>query len=98
MSKSSDALKTRRFKILADENRLKILEYLYKKPSNVSTIASSLNIEQSLLSHHLKIMKDEGLLEGCRDGKTIVYRIAQGIEGGKSKKILNMKCCKIELG
>jgi len=97
MPRKSDSLKMRRFKILADANRLKILEFLLKGPANVSSISSRLDIEQSLLSHHLKIMKDEGLLEGRREGKTIVYRIARAIKEGKSKKVLDMKCCRIDL-
>ncbi|MEC7641274.1 MAG: metalloregulator ArsR/SmtB family transcription factor [Nitrospinota bacterium] len=83
--------------MLADENRLEILEFLFNGPANVSTISSKLKIGQSLLSHHLKIMKDEGLLAATRNGKTIVYEIAEGVKGSKSKKILDMKCCRIDL-
>jgi len=97
MPRKSDSLKMRRFKILADANRLKILEFLLKGSANVSAISSRLDIEQSLLSHHLKIMKDEGLLEGRREGKTIVYQIARDVKTGNSKKVLDMKCCRIDL-
>ncbi|MFQ5673697.1 MAG: ArsR/SmtB family transcription factor [Nitrospinales bacterium] len=97
MPRKSDSLKMRRFKILADANRLRILEFLLQSPANVSAISARLDIEQSLLSHHLKIMKDEGLLEGRREGKTIVYQIARDVKTGKSKKALDMKCCRIDL-
>lgn len=47
-------------KVLADENRLKIVEALSKECESVNKIAEKAEISQPLASHHLKILKNAG--------------------------------------
>lgn len=64
---------TKLFKVLGDETRLSILHLLSQNEANVSTIASTLNIEQSNVSHQLKTLKDHRLVQSRREGKSNIY-------------------------
>ncbi|MBK6622594.1 MAG: winged helix-turn-helix transcriptional regulator [Saprospirales bacterium] len=64
-------------KAISHPVRLEILEVLEGKPAqSVAEILEQLDVEQSLLSHHLTKMKDKGILESYRDGRNIYYRLA----------------------
>ena len=64
-------------KAIAHPARLQVLEQLHLHgPMSVSEIVEKINIEQSLLSHHLSKMKDKGILNATRDGKNIYYEVA----------------------
>ncbi|MDX9790011.1 MAG: metalloregulator ArsR/SmtB family transcription factor [Candidatus Kapabacteria bacterium] len=68
----ADVLKT-----IAHPVRLEIIELLEENGSmGVTELQHKLNIEQSLLSHHLAKMKDRGVLRSKRDGKNLYYSIA----------------------
>jgi len=63
-------------KSIAHPSRLAIIKILSeKKLLAVSEISEALNLEQSLTSHHLNIMKTKGVLESKRDGKSIKYKL-----------------------
>jgi len=49
------------FKVLADANRLRIIEVLSKECESVNQIANKAGISQPLTSHHLKILKEAGI-------------------------------------
>ena len=49
---------------------------LFSKNYGVSEIRENINIEASLLSHHLSKMKSVGILESYRNGRNIYYRLA----------------------
>jgi len=60
------------FKVLSDENRLAILQVLENGAKPVNEIATQLDISQPLVSHHLKILKNSGIVVSCRK-KAFVY-------------------------
>src|SRR5688572_15171792 len=60
-------------KVLADETRLAVMEQLMAGPRHVGEINGPLAIEPSLLSHHLKVLRDAGLVTAERDGKQVLY-------------------------
>ena len=61
---------------LAHPLRLRILEYIDRNGSiNVNKIYKALNIEQSITSQHLKIMRLAGVINSMRDGKYVHYDI-----------------------
>lgn len=53
---------------LAHPNRIRILEYLGKGVHCNCELASELDLEQSNLSRHLKILVDTGILRSWKDG------------------------------
>lgn len=56
--------------------RLKILEFINLNPNiNVNKIYSSLQLEQSITSQHLRTLRDVGLVNAHREGKYIRYTI-----------------------
>ena len=64
------------FKIFGDSTRIRILNFLLEKENNVSSIAESLNLSQTAVSHQLKILKINNLIKNRRDGKVIYYSLA----------------------
>jgi DNA-binding transcriptional ArsR family regulator len=64
-------------KAISHPLRLEIVELLEEKePQSVAEILEQIDVEQSLLSHHLNKMKDKGVLESHRKGRNIYYRLA----------------------
>lgn len=63
------------FKALADENRMRILKLLGSGEKCACELLKELEITQSTLSHHMKILCDSGLVVGRREGKWMYYRI-----------------------
>jgi len=61
---------------LAHPLRLKILEFIDSNGQiNVNKIYKALDIEQSITSQHLKILKLSGVLNAEKDGKYVHYQI-----------------------
>ncbi len=81
--------------VLADPTRLAVLEVLLAGPANVKRINESVRIAQNLLSHHLRVLREAGLVTARRDGKGILYTLADGVGTGKSHQSLNLGCCKL---
>lgn len=63
------------FKAFCDENRLQILELLQNGEYSASEILAGLNISQSTLSHHMKILCESGIVAPRREGKWTYYSI-----------------------
>lgn len=64
------------FKIFGDSTRIKILYELSKGERNVSDIALALNMNQSAISHQLRVLKNSKLVKNRREGKAIYYSLA----------------------
>ena len=64
-----------RFKALADETRLRILNLTLAQELNVQEIEEILAMGQSRISRHLRILADCGLLSCRRDGLWAFYRV-----------------------
>lgn len=62
-------------KIIAEENRLKILCMLLNGELSVCDIWQYLNIPQNLASHHLKVLKEFGLINSRKEGLNVFYSI-----------------------
>ena len=85
-----------RLKILADPTRLKVVEVLMKGPRHVQEINDDIHIEQSLLSHHLKVLREAGIVRSQRDGKAVLYSLNPSVfSDDQLKKALNLGCCEI---
>ena len=67
----------RRFSLLGDPTRLKILTCLAKADELcVCDLADILQMDTSAISHQLRKLRDSGLVSNERDGATIYYRLA----------------------
>lgn len=68
-------LAIQRMKALSDEKRLRILEQLAGGERCVCDLTDALDAGQSLLSFHLKTLKDAGLVSDRRAGRWVHYSI-----------------------
>lgn len=64
------------FKVFGDSTRIKILYALLKEPMCVCDISELLNMTQSAISHQLKILKNSKLVKCRREGKSVIYSLA----------------------
>lgn len=83
------------FKALCDPNRQMIIEMLQDGEKCACKILEELNIVQSTLSHHMKILCDSGLVDSSRVGKETHYSLNK--EGfSNAKKILDELFSKVK--
>jgi len=61
------------FKVLADMNRLRIIDVLSKDCESVNEIAAKAGISQPLASHHLKELKRVGIARAEKRGNFNYY-------------------------
>lgn len=64
------------FKVLGDSTRIRILHLLRQSEKNVTEIAEELNMNQSAISHQLRILKNSKLIKNRREGKTVFYSLS----------------------
>jgi ArsR family transcriptional regulator len=64
-------------KVISEENRLLILCLLKRGKMCVCEIWQYLNLPQNLVSHHLKVLKDFGLIKSHRESTKIIYSLNQ---------------------
>lgn len=64
------------FKGFADPTRVHILSLLAQKELCVTDIAETVEISQSAISHQLRLLKQMHLIKFRREGKNILYSLA----------------------
>jgi DNA-binding transcriptional ArsR family regulator len=64
------------FKALSDENRLKILKLLKLREMCVCELMVALDMTQPNLSHHLRILENQGIISHIKKGKWAYYYLA----------------------
>ncbi len=84
-----------KLKALADSTRLAVMESLMDGPMRVGELVRLLGVEQSLLSHHLRVLREMELLVAKREGKSVVYALAPGVEGALAARTLDLGCCQL---
>lgn len=73
------------FKAFSDENRLMILELLRNGEKCACVILENLDIGQSTLSHHMKILCESGIVCSRKEGKWTYYSLSEkGCEYAKN--------------
>ena len=85
-------------KTLGDETRLRILESLLMGEKCVTDLVQELKCSQPHVSHHLRILRDSGLVEGHRDGKQVCYRVSPTIQralANRQGQALDFGCCEL---
>lgn len=75
MSFSPEAV-GRLFKVLGDENRVRILQALEQGERSVSEILDKTGLPQTLASFHLRILREGGVVTTERRGPFVYYRLA----------------------
>jgi DNA-binding transcriptional ArsR family regulator len=60
---------------LATPSRLMILGRLRDGSATVGELADAVQMEQSAVSHQLRLLRNLGLVDGVRQGRSIVYSL-----------------------
>ena len=66
-------------RVVADPTRLQLLSMIYGSSSRVVTVgemASHLGLRQPTVSHHLRLMLEDGLVERHQQGRQVWYSLA----------------------
>ena len=63
------------YRALGDPSRLRIIYVLSKSPLCVCDIATLLDMTQSSISHHLRILRDLNLVKFKKEGKLVIYSL-----------------------
>lgn len=74
------------FKVFGDSTRIRIMFALSQDEMPVMNIAQTLNMEQSAISHQLRILRQNKLVRVRRDGKQLYY----SLDDDHIKKIIEM--------
>ncbi len=86
---------------LTDPTRLRIVTQLFGGPTSVSDLCSSLNEEFGKVSHHLKVLRNAGCVQGLKEGRQVVYRlhpdVSRAVNDSKESKTLDFGCCRFSL-
>ena len=80
-------------KVLADETRLAVVEQLLEGPKTVTEMNESLEVEPTLLSHHLKALRDAQLIVGTREGRFVSYSLTKALLGRRKGNAIDLGCC-----
>jgi ArsR family transcriptional regulator len=104
-SDTQHRLKARVFYALSDPVRIEILEFIRNGEKCVCEIAPHLNLIQPVVSRHLKILKDSGLVADRKEGNkrlysvtfpeiyTIIDDVTPKLASDLSKKIMEQMVC-----
>ena len=84
------------FSLLADSTRLKIFWLLCHSKECVLNIAQILKMTNPAVSHHLKILREAGLIESYRDEREVFYTVANGAKSQALhsiiEKLMSINC------
>lgn len=89
------------FKALCDEKRLHILELLRSGEKCACVLIEQMQIGQSALSYHMKILCDSGIVHSRQDGKWTHYSLSKTGSAYAMQRLLQIttpnaeeECCK----
>ncbi len=74
-SENTNKLKAKIFRALSDPDRLEILEFLRDGEKCVCEIIPHVNLMQPVVSRHLRILKESGVVKFRKDGTKRMYSI-----------------------
>lgn len=74
------------FKVFGDSTRIRIMFAIADNEMSVLSIAEALNMEQSTISHQLRVLRQNKLVKVRREGKQIYYTL----DDDHVKKIIEM--------
>lgn len=64
------------FRLLGDPTRLRILFFCLNGPKAVGDIAESLKLSQTLVSHHLRLLRGARLVRSERQARNVYYELS----------------------
>lgn len=84
------------FKALCDEKRLAILELLRSGEKCACVLIDQLNMGQSAVSYHMKILCESGIVVSRQEGKWTHYRLSETGSNAAAELLLQLTTPNIE--
>ena len=86
-------------KALAEPDRLRIIQCLRGGPKNVGQIAADLDAEIANVSHHLGVLRRNGILQTEKQGRFVLYRLHPEVFAASARAAdhIDFGCCRLEL-
>lgn len=63
------------FRAFSDTSRVRLLSALVERELNVGALAELIGLSESAVSHHLRGLRQMGLVKTRREGKEVYYRM-----------------------
>jgi DNA-binding transcriptional ArsR family regulator len=84
---------------LAEPNRIRIVEFLRTGSKNVTQLATLLGVEIVNVSHHLKVLREAGLVQNEKLGRVVNYSLHPKVfnNAGSEATLLDIGWCRIEI-
>jgi ArsR family transcriptional regulator len=82
---------------LGEPNRIRVVELLMAGPKNVGEIAKAINCSMVNTSHHLRVLRNAGLVEDVKDGWFVIYSLHPNFVTAKGTTSLDLGWCKVEI-
>ena len=67
------------FKAIADPTRRQVLALLRERPMSAGELAGRFDVSKPTMSAHFTILREAGLIDASRHGKSIVYRLKMSV-------------------
>ena len=67
------------FKALSDPTRRQVLQLLREGPKTAGELAEHFPVSKPTMSAHFAVLREAGLVQGDKHGKTIVYRLKMSV-------------------
>ena len=85
-------------KALGEENRMRILRLLLKKPRSVNEMVTALGASQYNVSRHLRVLREASLVEVTKNGQQRVYSLAGDFRShlSQNSNVLDLGCCQFD--
>ena len=90
---------SRLLKVLADSDRLRIIEVLRAGPLCVTDVAERLALTLAMASHHLRILRTSGFVEDAKQGRHVAYSLAPEFfpADQSAEPMIQLGCCQLQL-
>mgnify|MGYP000985852512 FL=1 len=63
------------FSAFSDTSRIRIISAIIDQELNVNTLAEMVGISDSAISHHMRHLRQMGIVKARRSGKEVFYRV-----------------------
>jgi DNA-binding transcriptional ArsR family regulator len=67
------------FRALADPTRRQVLALLRERPMSAGELADRFDVSKPTMSAHFNVLREAGLIDATRHGKTIIYRLKMSV-------------------
>ena len=85
------------FRNIGEKSRLQVIRLCFDAERSAEELIEQTGLEKSLLSKHLKVLLDAGILMFRCEGRQKIYSLNEKVRHPHRPHALNLPCCNIEL-